>query len=332
MQPTIVLFDPIHEDGIAHAEGKARIVKGYELSAEDRGRVVPDADAIVVRTARVDPPLPQLARNLKVVAKHGAGVDNVDIPALTQAGIVMVNTPGLANATSVSEGAVTLALAVLKKTFLMDRAVREGNYAVRSSVRGGDLWEHVVGIIGIGNIGTNVARICGKGFNMRVVAYDPYLSAEQIAARGAEKIEDLHALLAMSDVVTLHTPLTPETNGMIASREFAVMKPTAIIVNTARGPVIDEAALVDALRTKKIAGAGIDVFTEEPPAIDNPLFALRDVNIVVSPHNAGLTEESMRQLAIRTIDVALEVIAGQQPATILNPEVWERRRRAAAVA
>lgn len=331
MQPTIVLLDPIHEDGIPYAAGKAALVKGYELDPADRDRALADADAVVVRTARADAPLPELARNLKVVAKHGAGVDNIDIPAMTRAGIVVVNTPGMANATAVAEGALTLALAVLKKTFFMDRAVREGKYALRSSVRGGDLWERTVGIVGIGNIGTHVARICGKGFNMRVVAYDPYLTAEEIGARGAVKVEDLRALLEMSDVVTLHTPLTPETNGMIGAAEFAAMKPTAIIVNTARGPVIDEAALADALRTKKIAGAGIDVFREEPPAPDNPLFALRDVNIVVSPHNAGLTEEAMRQLAIRTIDTAMEVLAGRKPATILNPEVWKRRRSAAAV-
>jgi D-3-phosphoglycerate dehydrogenase len=191
------------------------------------------------------------------------------------------------------------------------------------------MWTRTVGLVGIGRIGTHVARICGNGFGMRVIAYDPYLSHDEIAARGAQKVDALHELLSSCDIISVHATLTAETRGLIGTSDFAAMKPTAILVNTARGPIVEQAALVDALEHKRIAGAGIDVFEDEPPGApssDNPLLRLKGVNVVFSPHNAGLTLEGARQLSISTVEVALDVLHGRKPATLLNPEVWNKRR------
>jgi D-3-phosphoglycerate dehydrogenase len=219
-----------------------------------------------------------------------------------------------------------LMLAVLRHTREIHDAVKEGSFSIRFTLRGGDLWERTVGIIGIGNIGTHVARICGAGFKMRVLAYDPYLDAAEIAKRGATKVDTLEELLAASDVVTIHSPLTKETRHIIDARAFAAMKPTAVLVNTSRGPTVDPAALYDALSNHRIFGAGIDVFDPEPPAVGDPLLSLP--NIVLGAHSAGLTEESTRQMALRTVEVALQMIDGERPETLLNPVVWEKRRRA----
>jgi D-3-phosphoglycerate dehydrogenase / 2-oxoglutarate reductase len=328
-RPTVVILDRMHADGAARAAREAEVIEIYDQPRAAVDEALGKADAVLVRSTPINSALIAAAPNLKAVGKHGSGVDNIDIPALTKHGIAIANTPGLANATAVSEGAVTLMLAVLKRTLEVHRSVLAGDFKVRLTLRLGDMWRRTVGIVGLGNIGTHVARICGKGFNMRVLAYDPYLSAEEIAGRGAEKAGTLEELLAASDIVTLHCPLTAETRHLIDAAAFAAMKPGAILINTSRGPTVAEEALIEALRSKRIAGAGIDVFEKEPPSSDSPLFALGDANLVVSPHMAGLTDESTSQMAIRSAEVALDILNGRKPETLLNPEVWAMRREAA---
>lgn len=323
-RPVIVILDQMHEDGAARAAREADVYEIYGPHKDQAEDALRRADAILVRSTIVDAAMLARAPNLKAIGKHGSGVDNIDIPALSARGIAIANTPGLANATAVSEGAVTLMLAVLKRTFAVHQAVLDGEFRIRVSLRVGDLWKRTLGIIGLGNIGTHVARICGAGFNMRVLAYDPYLSRDEIAAKGAEKIDTLGELLAAADVVTLHCPLTKETRGLIGAAELAAMKPTAILVNTSRGSTVDERALVEALQADRIAGAGVDVFEEEPPTRSSPLVALEGANLVLSPHMAGLTNESTSQMAIRSVEVVLDILNGRRPATLLNPQVWEK--------
>jgi D-3-phosphoglycerate dehydrogenase len=326
-RPFAVVTDPIHEDGIARLQERCEIVRFDQTpDQKDRDAALERAEVMVIRSFPVDAGLVARTPRLRAIGKHGSGVDNVDIPALTRAGVAIANTPGGSNSTAVAEGAVTLMLAVLRHVFEIHQAVKEGRFALRFTLRGGDLWERTVGIIGIGNIGTHVARICGAGFKMRVLAYDPYLTEAEVAARGATKVATLEELLAASDVVTLHSPLTPETKAIIDARAFAAMKPTAVLVNTSRGPTVDPTALYDALANKRIRGAGIDVFDPEPPEVGNPLLDLP--NIVLGAHTAGLTEESTRQMAVRTVDAALEMLDGERPETLLNPDVWEHRRTA----
>jgi D-3-phosphoglycerate dehydrogenase len=262
--------------------------------------------------------------HLKVIAKHGAGVDNIDLAAATERGIVVANVPG-GNADAVAEGTVALMLAALRQTPAVHGFVASGGYATRWKLHYGQLWGRTLGLVGIGNVGARVARICADGFKMKVLAYDPLLTAPAVEARGADKVDDLRALLSAADVVSLHLPLTAASFHIIGREELRAMKPTAIIVNTARGPLIDESALTEALTEGQIAGAGLDVFEVEPPAPDAPI--LRAPNVVLSPHTAGSTDDARRHLAVASAEIALDVFSGRRPAGFLNPEVWDRRRR-----
>jgi D-3-phosphoglycerate dehydrogenase len=203
--------------------------------------------------------------------------------------------------------------------------VVSGRYAARWELQYSQLLGRTLGLVGIGNIGTRVARICAGGFRMRVLAYDPALPKEAVEDRGAEKVDDLEALLAASDAVSLHLPLTAETRHIIGRKELRLMKPTAVLVNAARGPLIDERALAEALREGRIGGAALDVFEVEPPAPTNPI--LTAPNVVLSPHTAGNTVDAARALATAAADIVIAVFADERPAGLLNPEVWGARRR-----
>jgi D-3-phosphoglycerate dehydrogenase len=185
------------------------------------------------------------------------------------------------------------------------------------------LLNRTVGVIGIGNVGGRVAQLCGGLFNMRVLAYDPYLTAAQIKARGAEKVE-LDELLRTADFVSVHCPLTRESRGMMGAAQFALMRPDAWFVTTARGFIHDERALAEALDSKQISGAGLDVWEDEPPPHDHPL--LKFDNVLVSPHTAGATEESRENMARFAAEQVLEMLDGQRPPRLVNPEVWPAYR------
>ena len=226
--------------------------------------------------------------NLLAISAMGAGYDVIDVDACTKAGVIVCNQSGT-NKEAVAEHALGFMLALSKKIVLSDRACARTRISTASCYTGNDLVGKTVGIVGIGNIGTRTAELCRGLFRMRVLAYDPYLTKEQIAARGGEKVE-LDELLERSDFVTLHCPRTEETFGMSGYEQFARMKPTAYFINTSRGGTYKEERPERALHEKKIAGAGLDVFLEEPPPTDHPLFAFE--NVIVSPHNAGVTHET----------------------------------------
>lgn len=313
-QQLVLFYDPIH------AQGVARIARDHAIVGPDNWRDDPrhlDASIMVIRTTDLPESLIARMPNLRLIVKHGAGVDNIPIPACTQRGIWVTNTPGGANSTAVAEGAVTLMLAVLRRVREMDAVVREGRWDERWKTRLGDLTGAKVGLIGFGRIARACARICGAGFGAEVSAFDPLVSAGDMAAAGVRKV-DFAELLA-SDVISIHVPLTPDTRNLIGAPELAQMHSRAMIVNTSRGGIIDEAALFDALSSGRIGGAGIDVFEAEPPPADHPLFTLP--NIVLAPHVAGVTEGSMKGMAFAVADVIDRVLAGEIPATLLNPEV-----------
>lgn len=311
----VLVLDPIHEDGIARLAQSFRLkLPGEMLSAEDLG----EAKAAVVRAFEVNGAWLSRTPNLRIVTKHGSGVDNIDIPAATAHGVMVANTPGGANSTAVAEGAVALMLAVLRKVREMDCLVRENRFDERWKLRLGDLTGGRLGLVGFGQIARVTARIGGAGFGMTVSAYDPFVSAEEMAKAGVTKVDDLIDLMASSDVISVHVPLSARTRHLIGARELAAMPHHAIIVNTSRGGLIHEPALAAALREGRIAGAGIDVFDVEPPPADDPLFALP--NVVLSPHVAGVTNGSMRDMALNVARVVEEALSGQKPATLLNAD------------
>jgi D-3-phosphoglycerate dehydrogenase len=258
--------------------------------------------------------LPQL----KVVARSGIGYDNVDVAALTAAGIPLTVT-GTANSVTVAEHSLFFMMSLAKHGVKFDREVRKGNWDIRFENTAIDLAGRRVLILGFGRIGQLLVKRC-LGLDMVVSVHDPYASDEAIREAGAEPVTDWRATLPELDFLSVNCPKTDETTGMVGAEELAAMKGTAYVVNTARGGIVDEAALVDALRRRIIAGAAIDAFEVEPATADNPMFALD--NILVSPHSAGVTEESMFRMGASCARNVVDCFDGKlDPANVVNREV-----------
>jgi D-3-phosphoglycerate dehydrogenase len=260
------------------------------------------------------------APNLLLVSSNGAGFDPVDVEACTAAGVVVVNQSG-GNAHSVAEHAVGMMLTLSKRIIEADRALRRDPNINRNSLMGTEAEGKTIGIVGLGNVGRRIAALCSGLFRMKVLAYDPYLSAAEMAARGGEKVE-LDDLLRRSDYVSISCPLTKDNRGMIGARQFALMQPHAYFITTARGFIHDETALADALRNRLIAGAGLDVWAKEPPPPDHPL--LQFDNVLASPHTAGVTKEARQNMGKIAAEQVLGALDGQRPPRIINPEAWPR--------
>lgn len=239
--------------------------------------------------------------------------------ACTAAGVLVVNQTG-GNRGAVAEHVLGMLLCLSKRIVEADRAVRRGEPITnRTAYMGRDAFGKTIGIVGLGNVGSRVAELCGGLFAMRVLACDPYLTAAEISARGAEKV-DLDTLLRASDFVSVNCPLTDETRGMMGARAFSLMQPHAYFITTARGFIHDEAALLAALSSKQIAGAGLDVWMQEPPPADHPLLALD--NVVVSPHTAGITREARANMGKIAAEQLIAALDGKRPPRIVNPQVW----------
>src|SRR5690242_7258723 len=260
------------------------------------------------------------APNLLIVSSNGAGFDPVDVDACTKAGVLVVNQSG-GNAHSVAEHALGMLLTLSKRIIEADRALRRDRDVNRNSLMGTEAQGRIVGIVGLGNVGRRIAELCKGLLGMKVLAYDPYLSREEIAARGAEMVE-LDDLMRRSDFVSINCPLTKESRGMIGAREFSLMQKHAYFITTARGFIHDEAALEDALRNKRIAGAGLDVWAKEPPPPEHPL--LQFDNVLASPHTAGVTKEARENMGRIAAQQILDALDGKRPPRIINPEVWPR--------
>jgi len=293
---------------------------GY--TEDDLVKLVAPYDAVMITsqhaiTSRVILNAPKL----KIVAKRGAKPSNVDLKTATERGVMVTWTPGV-NFRTVAEHAVMLMMCLAKQTFQQMERLRSGAWR---SATGGliELQGKTVGVIGLGGIGQEVCKLC-KCFEVELLAYDPYVPEEKAAEVGAQ-LASLEELLRRSDFVTLHAALTPETHHLIGERELSLMKKTAYLVNTARGGLVDEQALVKALEQGEIAGAGLDVFEQEPPSPENPL--LRLPNVVATPHMAGWTEEALyREQKEAAMEIKL-VLEGNPPRYPLNPEAWERRAK-----
>lgn len=256
--------------------------------------------------------------NLLIVSTNGAGYDTVNVKDCTAAGVLVVNQAG-GNREAVAEHTVGMMLTLAKRIVEVDRAMRREKNLDRTRFVGNDMFGKTIGVIGIGNVGSRVSELAGGLFKMKVLAYDPYLTKEQIAARGAEKAE-LADLLRRADVVSVHCPLTDETRGMIGAAQYALMQPHAYFITTARGFIHDEAALAEALKAKTIAGAGLDVWSKEPPPPEHPLLAFD--NVIVSPHTAGVTVETRAHMGRIAAAQVLDALDGKRPPRIVNPEVW----------
>jgi D-3-phosphoglycerate dehydrogenase len=308
--PGVELVELRYADDVGRNWYAVAQAHGYQIASRVELQAPWFADAALIARAP----------HLLAVSSTGSGYDVVDVDACTSAGIVVCNQAG-ANRRAVAEHAIGFMISLSKKIAFADRAQRV-RALERFEIAGNDIGEKTVGIVGLGHIGSYVARLC-NAFGMNVLAYDPYLEASTIGARGATKV-GFDELLDRADFVSVHCPRTPETLGMFGAPEFARMKPTAFFINTARGGIHDEAALADALRSRAIAGAGLDVFVEEPPPAAHPLLAFD--NVIVTPHTAGLTVEALHNLAHGAAKQWVDIFAGKVPPRLVNPKAWPRYR------
>lgn len=321
-RPLVVIPDPVHPDVFEALKPRFRVIGGEDF-ARDRKVALAQADAVIPRSFKMPRDILEACPRLKVIARHGAGVDSVDMPTATRLGIVVANVPG-GNGKAVAEATVTLMLAAIWRTPLAHEFVKSNQFERRWELHFEQLTDHVLGLVGLGNIGARVARICGAGFDMKVLGYDPFVDRERMAKLGVEKVDDLATLLRAADAVSLHLPLTPETNHLIGEKELKLMKKSAVLVNAARGKLVDGKALCRALEEGWIGGAGLDVFEVEPPAVDDPL--LRAPNLVMTPHSASLSIEADRNVGLACVEIIDDVFVGRQPKTFINPDVWPARR------
>ncbi len=257
--------------------------------------------------------------NMLAMSSAGAGYDVIDVDACNEAGVVVVNQSGT-NSEPVAEHAIALMLALTKRVGFSHRAMLKGTADDRLLMSGNNIVGKTVGIVGIGQIGRLTAKYA-RAFDMRVLACDPYLTEQKIAERGARKV-DFATLLAESDFITVHCPRNSETVGMFGAEAFGRMKPNAYFINTARGKIHDEGALLHALTSGRIAGAGIDVFDVEPPPPDHPLLHLDTV--MATPHIAGVTIETLRDMSEAAAEQWVGLLRGGVPPRLVNPEVWPR--------
>jgi len=303
----ILLSQEIHPSAKKLLEEKFEVITAPDTTQETLIEMVKDVDAIILRTtSKITKKVIDNAPKLKIISRTGAGVDNIDLKAAAERGIVVCNQPGVNNV-SVAEHAVAMILHLAKQLSKMDAAARNGNWGIRNKNLAVEINGKTLGVVGMGKIGSRVAKMC-SALGMKVLAYDPYVSEE---LKQQYEFTTLERLFKESDFVTLHCPNTPETKGMITEALLYSMKPTSYLVNTSRGDVVDEAALIKVLKEKRIAGAGIDVFHQEPVSLDNELLKLD--NVILSPHSAAMTREATINVAIGAVNAVIDFFEGRTP-------------------
>lgn len=313
----VIIADQINEKGIEDLKEVAEVVVDTAITQEELIAKIKDFDAIIVRSrTKVTREVIGAADKLKIIARAGVGVDNVDVQAATEKGIMVVNAPESTSIT-VAEHAMGLIMSLARKISIADKSVKERKWE-KSRFMGIELNGKTLGIIGMGRIGTQVA-IRAKAFGMEILVYDPYITEEAGAELGVT-VADLDYVLRNSDIMTIHVPLTPETKHFIAKPEFEIMKENAFIVNCARGGIINEDDLYDALKSGRIGGAGLDVFEQEPPE-GSPLLELD--NLVATPHIGASTKEAQRDAAIIVANEVKKVFMGEAPKNVLNMPVLD---------
>jgi D-3-phosphoglycerate dehydrogenase len=317
----IYISDVIHEDVLADIRKNALVHVGYGPDKVNYLDVSENIDAVILRAETFTRDMIEASPRLKIIARHGVGTDNVDIAAASKNGVWVTSTPG-SNSNAVAEHVFALLLSLVRRIVPGANRVLAGTWAEgRGDLVGFELSGRTVGIVGFGAIGKRVAAIA-QAFGVRVLASDPMARAEDVAAAGADLV-DLDTLYGAADIITLHAPLLPGTRHMISTRELALMKSTAIVINTSRGGLIDEGALVAALANGAIAGAALDVLEAESIDMKDPLsnnrVALHEVpNLLVTPHIAGQTREAFQEAGSRSWLEVRAVLAGDTPAFPVN--------------
>ena len=311
------------EETVLREEADAEAVVAPDGSEETLMSLAGDVDAIMTCFAQVTPNVLRAAPNCVAVGRFGVGVDNIAVDTATELGMAVTYVPDYC-VDEVSDHVMALLLAFNRRVVLFDNSVKNAGWgSVPLTMRMMRLRGKTLGVIGFGRIGQAVAQKA-LAFGFRVLAYDPYMTSEQCALRGARKVDDMEAVLRESDFVTLHSPLNLETLGLIGARELDMMRSEAFLINCARGPLIDEAALFDALTGSGIAGAGLDVMEDNHPPNDHPLLGLD--NVIITPHVAFFSQEATLELEQRAAREVAYVLTGRMPDNLVNPAVLEHAR------
>lgn len=321
-----VMTQAVCPEGMKMLEGKADIYVADNQDPNNYLNEMREADALIVRIAKCDGHVIENSPNLKVIGRTGVGYDTVDVKTASAHGIPVVITPG-ANNRSVAEHAVAMMFALSKNLIEGQTELCAGNWEIRGAKKAFELEGKTIGILGLGAIGRETAKIC-SGCGMKIAAYDPFMTRNQVEGCGAVFYEDYRELLRDSDVVSIHVPLTEQTKNMISGEELKLMKKTALLINCSRGGIIDENQLVQALENGIIAGAGTDVFCNEPPKADDPM--LNCPNLIVSPHSAAQTREAVIKMAQMCVRGCLAVANGKKWPYVADKTVYEHPRWAGA--
>jgi D-3-phosphoglycerate dehydrogenase len=303
----IYVLDAFHLSGVELAEQQAEVIRWDDPRAKNWHE---DADGLMVRGKKITAEDIARAKKLRVISKQGVGIDNIDLAAAKSRGIAVCRTPGV-NSEAVAEMALSLGLSVVRRVTEFDRMTRSGGKIQRADFLGYESWQKTVGIVGMGNIGTLVARKWRGAFDAKIIGYDPYVPANRWSELPHQRAASLEEMLPQVDILSLHLPLTPESRNMIDAARLALMKPTAIVVNTSRGGIVNEVALYQAISSGKLFGAGFDVFEAEPPTADHPLMMLP--TFVGTPHAAAGTIETQARSSMLAASQLIEALSGGQP-------------------
>jgi D-3-phosphoglycerate dehydrogenase len=330
----VLLIEHIHQAAEDLLMQKMKIIFPEPQNVEGILAAIGDCDALIARNTKITRQMMEAAPKLRAIGRHGVGYDTVDISSANDLSIPVVYTPA-ANTESVAELAVGLLICSGRKIVEANRAMQSEQLisdtvtmpimAKRSGLVTADIWGKTLGIIGVGRIGSSVARKMIAAFNMPVLGYDPYVDAKTLADYGVKKVDKLEDMLPECDFVSLNCPGGAETKHMINARTLALMKPSAYVINTARGTIVDEAALLQAVQKKQIAGAAVDVYDPEPPVRGNPLIHMD--TIIVTPHMGAQTAESLYNMGTMVVQGVIDVLEGRKPQYVVNPAIWEMRKK-----
>ncbi|MGE4284341.1 MAG: hydroxyacid dehydrogenase [Clostridia bacterium] len=315
----VVISHRLHEDGMNVLKDKVNVIIPNNGNPREIASELAVADGVIIRIGSMDKEAIMSAPNLRAIGRPGVGVDNIDLKAATERGIPVVIAPG-ANTLSVAEHTIGLIFTAAKDIRFSDAETRKGNFGVRSSYKAVELAGKKLGLIGSGNIGSVVGRLC-KGLGMEVGIYDPYVQREKIESDGFSYYANMEVLLQEADFISIHTPLTGGTRGLIGTKELGLMKKDAFLINCSRGEVVNEPELIEALQEKKIAGAALDVFYDEPLPKGHILTTLE--NVILTPHMAAQTKEAASRMATMAAEGVVAILNGEKWPYVANKEAYD---------
>jgi len=322
----ILIDRPIHEEALSLLSKHAEVVAIFDDDRAKLEKALKEVDGVICSAAlKMRETEIAMGTRIKVIGRPGVGYDSVDVGSCSSHGIPLVYTPD-GPTESVAEHVIAMVLMAAKQISLVQKALKErGDFGIRNKVTGMEVQGKTLGLAGFGRIGRRTAEIAVKGLGMKALVFDPYLKGKPDTGFEYGVAGSLVELAKAADFLSIHVPYSSETDKMIGGKIFAAMKKTATLINTSRGGVIDEAAMIEALRSGTIAGAGLDVFEKEPPEKDNPLLAME--NVIVTPHLSSFTEDGKRKMGVAVVEGVLDVLAGRKPQFMVNGEIWEKRRK-----